>query len=206
MPALNNLIGQKFNNLLVIKRVHNAKNGKAQWLCLCNCGKEAVINGTALINNHTKSCGCLKSQILAALQTSHGLSKTRLYNIWGKIIQRCQNKKTINYLNYGGRGITVCDEWKEFIPFRDWAMANGYQEGLTIDRINNAGDYTPGNCRWVTYKEQAGNTRKNIIVNGVCLAEYCRKHNLPYNTIRARIISYKWPIKKALSTDIRPHK
>ena len=94
-----------------------------------------------------------------SIRTTHGESRTRIYRTWSNMLLRCFNEKTINYARYGGRGITVCDEWKEYIPFRDWALVNGYTDSLQIDRIDNNNGYYPANCRWVTVSENAKNRR-----------------------------------------------
>lgn len=122
----------------------------------------------------------------------HGLCKTRLYRIFGNIKQRCYYKNNKDYKNYGGRGIIVCDEWlKDFKKFYDWAINNGYQDGLTIDRINNDGNYEPSNCRWITKKAQSRNNRNNRIITYKgethCLIEWSEILKIPYPTLRSRI-------------------
>lgn len=122
--------------------------------------------------------------------TTHHATKTRLYKIWSSMHERCYRQKHKHYKNYGGRGIKVCKEWEEFTNFRDWATQNGYGDKLTIDRINNNGNYEPSNCRWVTFTEQANNRRSNhiISVNGdsMTIAECSRVYNIPKSTIRWR--------------------
>lgn len=130
-----------------------------KYLCKCKCGKIKEIRKYDILNGKTKSCGCLQRQKTSNANTKHGKRNERLYNIWCGMKQRCYNKNHVRYSRYGGRGITVCDEWKnDFKVFYDWAMLHGYADNLTIDRIDNNGNYTPSNCRWVDYKTQYENS------------------------------------------------
>ena len=159
--TMKDMVGQKFGRLFVIKAVaERTKCGEVKYLCKCDCGNEKIIVGTSIRNGSTKSCGCILSEETAKRAKTHGQSKTRLYRIWHGMLDRCNNHNRHEYMYYGGRGITVCDEWMEFEPFYKWAMSHGYAYDLTIDRINNDGNYEPNNCRWVTMKEQAKNKRK----------------------------------------------
>lgn len=136
----------------------------------------------------------------------HGLSNSRLYRIWRGIINRCENPNRKAYPRYGGRGIKMCDEWRDFINFYDWAIANGYQDNLTIDRIDNNGNYEPLNCRWATVKEQCRNQRTNrlITINGEtkCLKEWCEIYKISYKTVHARIHRDNWSVIHALTVPI----
>lgn len=129
------------------------------WLCECACGTETVVAGWRLRKGEPKSCGCLQREVTAKRNLSHGMAGTRLYRIWANMIARCCNERGTQYPDYGGRGISVCDQWKSFEPFAEWASANGYSHALSIDRVNNNGNYEPSNCRWATATEQSRNKR-----------------------------------------------
>ena len=137
---------------------------------------------------------------------THGETGTRLYNIWDTMKARCYRKSHCSYDVYGGKGIRVCDEWKDnYIAFRDWALANGYRDDLTIDRIDSNGNYCPENCRWVTNKLQGRNKTNTIYINGKSLSDLCDEKGLPHNTVYNRIKLYGWDIEKALNTPNNTH-
>lgn len=159
MPKKNDLTGDRFGRLVAV-RVLGKKNGAYVWECLCDCGNTTFVCGSKLTNGHTKSCGCIRKEGVRKPAYSHGLCNTRLYRIWSNIKSRCLNPKSDNYKFYGGKGITICEEWlHSFQAFYDWAMENGYKDGLTIDRKNSDDGYSPRNCQWITQSENA--TRAN---------------------------------------------
>lgn len=140
-----------------------SQNNKSYWACICDCGNNTIVRGDQLRNGHTKSCGCLLIESRKT-RAKHGLSKSKLYKVWIEMNRRCSYVKSNSYLDYGGRGISVCDEWADedngFVNFKNWCFSNGYNEGLQIDRTNNNGDYKPSNCRFVSNRVNSLNTRK----------------------------------------------
>lgn len=154
-------IGDKFNKLTVLEKTNQRINRSIIYKCQCDCGNITYVKSTNLIKGYIKSCGCLQRKMASKCNKTHGLSHTKLFYVWQDMIKRCFKENHHAYKYYGGRGITVCNEWKnDFMSFYNWAINNGYEEGLTIDRIDVNGNYEPNNCRWVTMKVQCKNRRK----------------------------------------------
>ena len=187
------LVGRRFSRLLVVG--HAPKRGKhhaSQWACLCDCGKRITVRADNLLNGHTRSCGCLGIK--------HGFAhRERLYGIWKEMHRRCSNAHYKSWRLYGGKGIRVCPEWKESPPFRAWALAHGYSDSLTIDRINGNDDYRPGNCRWADRQTQANNTTRNhwVTYNGqrYTVTQLAHYLGLSRSTLQTRL-SHGWTMDR----------
>lgn len=199
-------IGDVFDRLTIIGETTPIKTKSNSFIrvyvCKCKCGKIKNVREHNLIYGHTKSCGCLQRETLMKRNFSHKKSKTRLYDIYQGMKKRCKNKNATEFKAYGGRGIIVCKEWEDsFMAFYKWAMANGYTDTLTIDRIDNKGNYCPENCRWVSYKQQANNRANNLkfeLSNKTySLQELAEKHGLSYSCLWQRL-KKGWSLKDAL--------
>ena len=213
MPALNNdekWIGKKFARLTVIGiEPPSPQRHEWRWRCQCDCGNVIVVPASSVKSGNSKSCGCLKNEKTGERfrKFSFRISDNkRLYEIFSGMKKRCYNEKSKRYKDYGGRGIKICKEWMEtdsgFDRFAEWAFANGYNETATIDRIDVNGDYEPGNCRWVTLKQQANNKRDTVWVDymgeHIQLLTLCKRLGVPYNLVYYRMFSYGWPIERAI--------
>lgn len=207
MPAerLKDLTGFVFGNLTVL-RFGEKRKKNYYWVCLCKCGKELMVYSGSLKKGVSRSCGC--SSIVGHMnnpEKRHGMTHTRIYNIWSKMMGRCYNKNGEDYHNYGGRGITVCERWHNFKLFY-LDTKEGYSDELSIDRFpNNDGNYEPNNWRWATWEQQQGNRRNNHIVEHggkkMILADWARLVNLKESTLLYRL-KIGWSKKSALTTPV----
>jgi hypothetical protein len=201
IPKRGKLEGVKFHYLTVIKEAGRTSNGTIIYECLCKCGIITKVNSNSLRQGVTKSCGCWMIDNARKMFSTHGMSKTRIYKIWLGMIERCTKSNNKNYKKYGGKGIVVCSEWLLFEAFlRD--MKEGYGDSLTLERINNNGNYEKSNCKWATYKEQADNRKTTIFltVDGETkkLMEWAKISGINPNIIRQRVKTYKWSHKDAI--------
>lgn len=202
---------QRFGRLVVLSpHSRVSARQKIAWLCQCDCGNTAVVMGEHLRSGHTQSCGCLQSDVTTERNMTHGMADDGLYATWGKMNQRCVNPNTPRYERYGGRGIAVCDEWKVSFPsFLAYVsqLPHYGEEGYTLDRTDNDGNYEPGNVRWASPTEQSRNRSDNILItyNGTkkCLAEWAKDLGFKYSTLRARIVRYGWNTERAFAKPVR---
>lgn len=204
-----NLIGKKFGRWTVIDYAPpDIYSGKRhlRWLCRCDCGTVRSVKAQSLKRGASKSCGCYHSELMETVgkvNKTHGMSETRLYRIYKHMRTRCYNPNDIRYSNYGGKGVTICDEWSKFEPFAEWALSHGYDDALSIDRIDVNGDYSPENCRWVSNREQANNrtSNKNYTFNGEThnIAEWADIYSMNYKKLYKRL-HVGWDIERALTT------
>ena len=188
----NSFVGKRFGKLTVVQFDHSYKRNQ-WWLCRCDCGNEKVVFRGSLTSGDIISCGCYRQEHKHEFGRKHGMSRSTIYQVWSGMLQRCSNPHAENYNRYGGRGIKVCEEWKNnFESFYTWATTSGYVHGLTIDRIDTNGDYTPNNCRWVDRFTQQNNTRRNrhFIFNGIShtISEWARLLNVNRATLEYRIL------------------
>lgn len=196
------ITGNTYNRLTVVKRVGVNNSRAVIWECICSCGNTHNVTGTALRTGAIKSCGCLKHEYNPTHTIKHGKFGTKIYRTWGGMKFRCENTNSKAYPRYGGRGIKVDELWsKSFIEFYKY-MGDPPDEKSTIDRIDNSGNYEPGNVRWATWKEQANNRRDTVTIeyNGtsMSISEWARLRNIKIRTLTARIQVYKWSIGRAL--------
>ena len=213
MPEFMDLTGQRFGRLVVLRRGNDYISPKGahhvKWVCRGDCGNVKEIAAAHLRSGDNLSCGCFWKERIAEKarvnSKTHGLSNTRIYKEFRNINDRCYNPNNPSYANYGGRGISVCDEWRgigNFLNFYNWSMANGYKDDLTIDRVDVNGNYEPGNCRWVDWETQYNNTTKTVKLtfNGetMSVAQWARKLGFDRHTLYSRI-KIGLPIEEVLS-------
>lgn len=198
------IVGHKYN-MLTVKAKLRKKNpsGKHMFLCSCDCGKETIVSKENLRSGHTRSCGCIVIEAIRRANKTHGGYRSPEYRIWQKIKERCQSETAKNFADYGGRGIKLCSRWQNFSAFRE-DMGSRPSSKHSIDRINNDGNYEPGNCRWATKTQQIRNRRVTLFLtfNGKTrpLIEWCEEHNKDYYLVRKRI-RRGWTARDAILTE-----
>jgi hypothetical protein len=209
MSRIKDITGQRFGRLVVLGLSKTrTPSGEIKWDCICDCGNITAVTKRNLRSSHTKSCGCLLTNPSKQTSVTHGMTDTVEYKTWESMKARCYNKNNRAYYNYGERGIIVCEEWRDsFINFyRDMGIK---PKGLTLDRIDNNGNYEPGNCRWASDADQCKNRRSNINIKlygqAGCLSDWCKYLEISYHaTISTRISKLKWPIACALWIPLSP--
>lgn len=200
------LVGRRFGRLVVLKRSVNC-GARTVWECKCDCGNICNVKSYCLRDGTTRSCGCLQREWAAEQgknNATHNSCHTKLYIVWKSMKQRCYYTGNRSYKHYGGRGISICDEWlNDFNNFKIWAYNNGYSEDLTIERKNVNGNYCPENCTWVPIEDQARNKRGQLKYMGKTLSQWAHELGLNRQTVYARYHRYKWSIEEALG--LKPH-
>lgn len=208
------ILGEKFGRLTVIKENGRNKHNQMLYECECICGKKVLVLSYDLRHGVVKSCGCLKRDrgynLAKEYRLKHGRTGTRLYKIWHGMKTRCKNVNSKFYKYYGARGISVCDEWdRNFKNFYEWAIKNGYDENLTLDRIDNNGNYEPSNCKWSTRQVQMNNRCSTLFLTydnkTKALTEWAREYNMRPVTLRQRIYS-GWSVERAITTPVQTKK
>ncbi|MFB6873719.1 hypothetical protein [Streptomyces sp. NPDC056323] len=195
-----NLTGQRFGRLVVIAEA-GRQDRKVTWLCRCDCGTESTVRGANLRSGHTTSCGCWKRERIVEASRTHGQSSSRLYKIWRGMVRRTSDPNNPDYARYGGRGISVCEDWRK--SFEAFARDMGKRpEGMTLDRIDNDGNYEPSNCRWSTATEQARNKRSNRLLTyagqTLPISVWAEHTGIRGHTISSRI-RCGWSVERALT-------
>jgi len=196
-PKLIDLSNKKFGKWLVLEQSGNTKNGAAIWKSLCDCGNVGYPIGCDLRAGKTISCGCEQKRVVKQLFTTHGQTKTRLYRIWKAMHTRCTNKNILNAKSYSGKNITFCEEWRLFETFKTWADANGYDDSLSIDRIDNNKGYSPDNCRWATALQQSIN--RDFVLrspSGEAWSQIAKQNGIPVTLFHSRKHE-GWPLDLA---------
>ena len=208
------LTGLKFGKLSVIERAGSTKHGAVKWRCVCECGNETIVIGDELRKGNTRSCGCLAKEVTstrmkgkAPKNKTHGKAGTPVYKEWSQMKRRCFNPEDKSYANYGGRGIMVCDKWRDSFEafYEDVSKLPRFGEkGYSLNRIDNDGNYEPNNVEWATNKEQSNNRRSNHLLtyNGKTqtIAQWAEEYSVPYKKLWKRINTFRWNIERALNT------
>lgn len=217
MGKLNNRVGKRYGRLVVVSRAEDMvlSSGRkiTMWNCICDCGNTCSIATTSLGSGLTKSCGCINTEKRKSRDTKrrkypdYDTRKRSLYKRWVNIRKRCYSKSNHNYPNYGGRGIKMCDTWRnDYLSFEKWSLEHGFEKSLTIDRIDVNGDYCPENCRWVGNHTQQRNKRNNRLITYKnethTLSEWSDITGIDRSTISSRIDKFNWSIEDALTIPI----
>ena len=208
MARVIDLTGQKIGKLTVLQRVENTKQGQTRWLCQCDCGEQTIVHGQNLRYGKTQSCGCNRRIAPVIAHTTHGGRHTRIYKKWVAIKSRCYNEKATGYKYYGGRGITMCDRWRDsFEAFYEdvSTLPHFEEEGYSLDRVNNDGNYEPNNVRWASVEEQQNNKRSNHLLTygeqTQTIAQWAKEIGCDQRTLCNRLWR-GWSVEKALFTPI----
>lgn len=193
-PRIIDMSGRTVGQWRVVSQSGNSPRGGAMWTCVCLCGAVKSVLGSDLRSGKSLSCGCAGSRAsIGTRSKTHGDSNKRLHRIWKNMTQRCTNPSNPKYPRYGGRGITICPEWRDYTAFKSWAVASGYSDNLSIERVNNDLGYSPENCVWADAKAQARN--RSIVrraKDGTPLALIAERAGIPVGVMNSRINAGGW--------------
>lgn len=217
-PKFINLVGRRFG-MLEVEEYYGFTTSKSDsrtiyYICKCDCGNRICVSGNSLTTENTKSCGCYRKAFTSTQFKTHGFRKSRIYKIYHGMKKRCYNVNCKSYSRYGGRGIYICDEWLNgengFITFYNWSIENGYDDTLSIDRIDNDGPYSPENCRWTTIDFQAKNTSKNVYITycsyTLPLSVWSVIAEIPYKILYGRLFTNGWSVYDSLTIPTGYHR
>lgn len=182
-PKAVDLSGQKFGRLTAVEQVSSKP---VCWKCMCDCGREAVVQSAVLASGNTRSCGCLYAESRGANKLNRGYGHTKVYDVWFQMMSRCHKPENPGYPNYGGRGIEVCESWRQGVANFVADMGEP-PEGMSLERVDNNGNYEPGNCVWATRHQQQRNQRTNVKVAGVVMADWARALGVVQSAINSRV-------------------
>lgn len=204
-PAFQDITGYRFGDWTVLERLDH-RNGSTHWLCRCRCGAEKEVSGQHLKRGKTKSCGCHREEQARERFTKHGLRGNVVYVTYGGIMDRCYNRNCAEYKWYGGRGITVCDRWRQHPKVFIEDMGPKPTPTHSIDRIDNDGNYEPGNCRWATRAQQRRNSSRLKLVTfrgkTQCLQDWADELGMSRDTLYSRLVRGNWDVERALETAV----
>ncbi len=206
MANVKDMTGKTFGRLKVMEKVPHEPCERIYWKCECSCGVTKDVSGTSLRSGHTKSCGCLSADKVVARNTTHGMAKTPLNNVYHAMKARCLNKNVKAYKNYGGRGITVCDRWLESFSNFYADMGDRPTGKHTLERIDNSKGYSKDNCEWRTSVAQCNNKRNNVLLTlgniTDTIANWSRITGINYGTLRSRVRTSGWSHERAICTEV----
>lgn len=216
IKRVRDLTGQRFGKLVARSIVGQDKHKNVIWLCDCDCGRTHEVVSRALVSGSVRSCGCMgHGEFRNKRKEKHGCSKERLYRVWGCMLNRCYDPNRNEYPSYGGRGIEVCDEWRNsYMEFRSWAYSNGYDPTLpgnecTLDRIDVDGNYEPSNCRWIPMSKQCLNKQDTVWITyrgkRITIPEAEKINGIAQSTIRSRL-GRNWSVEDAVEKPVRVFK
>lgn len=203
------ITGQRFGRLVALGPIGRNDRRSIVWRCLCDCGKHTDVTAVSLRSGHTSSCGCLRLERNWAATKTHGMTNTRLYRLWTAMLARCHSSIAKGYADYGARGIEVCPEWRhDFQVFHDFVtqLPNYNTKGYTLDRIDNDGNYEPGNVRWASRWIQSRNNRRNVVITHdgrtKCLSDWAEELGVLRSTLAGRL-ARGWSVERAFTTPVQ---